>query len=232
MASTAGLVGSTGLVGSYILSTLLSTPKISTIYTIARRQPTTTNEKLKPIVNAETSHWAPSVTNITPPPTLFFSALGTTKAAAGSIEAQRKIDYDLNLEVAKAAKASGVKVYVLISTANANTKSMFPYTKMKGELEESIKELGFEKTVILRPGLLVGAREESRPAEAVLRGIANVMGSVAHVLKDTWAQDAEVVGRAAVAAGLQALEGDKPKVWEVGQSEVVRLGRTEWDAKA
>jgi hypothetical protein len=28
---------------------------------------------------------------------IFFSGLGTTKAAAGSIEAQRKIDYDLNL---------------------------------------------------------------------------------------------------------------------------------------
>lgn len=245
MASTA-VIGSTGLVvcnsfseaqqqanisqGSFILSTLLSTPSVSTVYSIARRQPASTDTKLKPLVNPETSHWAASLTNLSPSPSILLSALGTTKAAAGSIEAQRKIDLDLNLEVAKAAKAAGVKVYVLISTAGANAKSMIPYSKMKGELEEAVKEIGFEQTVIIRPGLLVGAREESRPAEAILRGFANALGSLAHVLKDTWAQDAEVVGKAAVSAGLQALEGGKPKVWEIGQSEIVKLGRTEWKA--
>ncbi|KAG4432610.1 hypothetical protein IFR05_011906 [Cadophora sp. M221] len=229
MASTA-VIGSTGLVGSYILSTLLSMPSVSTVYAIARRQPASTDAKLKPLVNKETSHWAASITNVNPPPSIFFSALGTTKAAAGSLEAQRKIDVDLNVEVAKAAKAAGVKVYVLISSASASSKSMIPYSKMKGELEDSIKALGFEHTVIIRPGLLVGARGESRPAEAIFRSVANCLGSVAHVLKDTWAQDAEVVSNAAISASLQALEGDKPKVWEINQSEIVRLGRTEWKA--
>lgn len=101
---------------------------------------------------------------------------------------------------------------------------------MKGELEEGIKALGFEHTVILRPGLLVGAREDTRAAEAVLRGIANAAGSISNGLKDFWAQDAVTVGRAAVNAGLQALEGRKPKVWDIGQADVVRLGRTEWKA--
>lgn len=122
-----------------------------------------------------------------------------------------------------------MKVYVLISTGGANAKSFIPYPKMKGELEDSVKELGFEHTVILRPGLLVGERSESRMAEAVFRKIAGAMGSVANGLKDFWAQDADVVAKAAVAAGLQALEG-KPKVWEIGQAEIVKLGRTEWKA--
>ncbi|KAH9214180.1 hypothetical protein DL95DRAFT_389884 [Leptodontidium sp. 2 PMI_412] len=229
MASTA-VVGSTGMVGSYILSTLISMPSVSTVYAIARRQPASTDAKLKPLVNKETSHWDASITNVTPPPAIFFSALGTTRAAAGGIEAQRKIDLDLNVEVAKAAKAAGVKVYVLISSAQASSKSMFPYAKMKGELEDSIKAIDFEHTVIIRPGLLAGARGESRPAEAILRGIANCLGSVANVLKDPWAQDAEVVSNAAISASLQALEGGKPKVWEINQSEIVRLGRTEWKA--
>ena len=37
------------------------------------------------------------------------TCLGTTKAAAGSVEEQRKIDLDLNLELAKAAKAEGIE---------------------------------------------------------------------------------------------------------------------------
>jgi uncharacterized protein YbjT (DUF2867 family) len=98
-------------------------------------------------------------------PKIFFSGLGTTKAAAGSIEAQRKIDYDLNLDLAKAAKESGVDTYVLISSGSANAQSNFAYVRMKGELEDAVKALGFKHTVILRPGLIVGGREDSRPAE-------------------------------------------------------------------
>ncbi|KAK6581342.1 hypothetical protein PZA11_006033 [Diplocarpon coronariae] len=230
MATTA-VIGSTGLVGSHILATLLSLPSISSVYAIARRQPTSADPKLHPLVNAETSQWAAALSAVAPTPSILFSALGTTRAAAGSIEAQRKIDYDLNLGVAKAAKAAGVKVYVLISTSGANPHAYVPYSKMKGELEEAVKELGFEHTVILRPGLLVGSREESRPAEALFRSVANGLGAISGgLLKDFWAQDAEVVARAGVGAGLQALRGERPKVWVLAQADVVRLGKTEWKA--
>jgi hypothetical protein len=102
---------------------------------------------------------------------------------------------------------------------------------MKAELEEEVTNLGFEHTVILKPGLIVGSREDSRPPEAVLRGVAQFMGAISGgLLKDWWAQDAEVIGKAAVSAGLKALEGGAPKVWSIEQSEIVRLGRTEWKA--
>jgi uncharacterized protein YbjT (DUF2867 family) len=104
------------------------------------------------------------------------------------------------------------------------------YMKMKGELEDAVKSLEFERTVIVRPGLIVGVREDSRPPEAGLRKLANLMGAVSGgVLKDFWAQDAEVIARAAVNAALQA-EGREEKVWVVEQGDVVRLGRTEWKA--
>ena len=101
---------------------------------------------------------------------------------------------------------------------------------MKGELEDSIKALDFEHTIILRPGLIVGDREDSRPAEFALRSIAQVFGHVG--LKDFWAQDADIIAKAAVSASLQALQdsASKPKVWTLGQSDIVRLGRTEWKA--
>lgn len=102
------------------------------------------------------------------------------------------------------------------------------YPKMKGELEESVKELGFDTTVILRPGLLLGDRSESRPAEWAIRKVAGVIGLLGYRATDFWAQEADTVAKAAVAAGLQALQGGKPKVWDVGMAEIVRLGRTEW----
>ncbi|RMY35237.1 hypothetical protein D0864_16647, partial [Hortaea werneckii] len=160
---------------------------------------------------------------------LFISALGTTRGNAGGFENQRKIDYDLNLALAKAAKEAGTKHYVLISSSGANPNSPFGYPKMKGELEEAVKALGFEHCIILRPGLIVGERNESRMAEGVFRKIASAAGSVSNGLKDFWAQDADVIGRAAVKAGMNCLEGKEGEKFRVlGQSDIVRMGRTEW----
>ena len=159
-----------------------------------------------------------------------FSSLATTRAAAGGFENQYKIEHNLNVELAKAAKQAGTKTYVLISSANASPTAFFAYSKMKGEIEEGVKALDFEHTIIVRPGLIGGQREESRPSEAAIRKIASGLGKIStHWLKDGWAQDAEVIAKAAVSAALKTESGEvKDKVWVLGASDIVRLGRTEW----
>lgn len=122
-----------------------------------------------------------------------------------------------------------MRTYVLISTSGANSKSWFPYMKMKGELEDEVKDLGFDHCVIVRPGLIVGDRNDSRPPEFVFRKVANACGALSSGLKDFWAQDATVIARAAVAAGLTCEEGKREKgVWTLSQADVLRLGRQEW----
>ncbi|KAL1970070.1 hypothetical protein VTN77DRAFT_6475 [Rasamsonia byssochlamydoides] len=235
MASVA-LLGSTGMVGSHILSTLLANPSVARVDTISRRTPpiaaSALQAKLTTFVDGDTSRWAAQVAALAPPPSILFSALGTTRAAAGGFENQYKLDHDLNLELARAARDTGTRVYVLISSSGANPSSVIPYVRMKGELEEAVKALGFEHTIILRPGLIAGQREESRPAEAVLRFVAGIAGKVHSSLKDGWAQDADVIAKAAVNAGLKALEGDIPagseKVWFLHGSDIIRLGQKEW----
>ena len=103
---------------------------------------------------------------------------------------------------------------------------------MKASLEEAVKELNFPYTVIVKPGLLIGSRKDFRPPEAVLRGIAKGLGVISKGwLVDWWAQDADVIGKAAVSAGMQCVEGKRKEgVWEVGPSEILRLGRTDWKA--
>ena len=48
---------------------------------------------------------------------------------------------------------------------------------MKLELEQAVIDLGIPHTIIIRPGLLVRSREESRPAEAATRFVANEAGT-------------------------------------------------------
>jgi uncharacterized protein YbjT (DUF2867 family) len=181
-------------------------------------------------VEKDTTKWTSHISSLTPIPSTIYSALATTRGAVGGFENQYKIEHDLNIELAKAAKQAGVKYYVLISAASSNAKSMVPYSRMKGEIEDHIKELDFDRTIILQPGLITGKREESRPAEAIMRGVAGAFGAVSTKwLKDGWAQDADVIARAAVSAALKAEAGEvKDKVWVLKGSDIIRLGRTEW----
>ncbi|KAF2171315.1 hypothetical protein M409DRAFT_18429 [Zasmidium cellare ATCC 36951] len=219
------LVGATGLVGSHIFNTLKSRDGVSKIFAYSRKE-LAAGAKVSPIVSKESAEWPKQYPSGAQ---LFISALGTTRANAGGFENQKKIDYELNLELAKAAQAAGTKVYVLISTAGADSQSMMGYPKMKGELEDAVKALEFEHVVIVRPGLIVGTRSETRTAEFVLRKIAGTAGAVSNKLKDFWAQDDEVIARAAVKAGLDCAEGkEKETVRILAQSDIVRLGRTEW----
>ena len=68
---------------------------------------------------------------------------------------QYKIDYTYQYNFAKIAAEQGVPSFVLVSAAMANANSPFFYTRIKGELEESIKQLPFQHISILRPPALI-----------------------------------------------------------------------------
>jgi uncharacterized protein YbjT (DUF2867 family) len=166
---------------------------------------------------------------LSPVPSVLFCGLATTRAAAGGFENQYKLEHDLNIELAKAAKQAGTKIYVLISSGGASPTSMFPYLKIKGEIEEHVKEIGFEHTIILRPGLIFGSREESRPTEAVFRLVAGGLGRLHSSLKDSWTQDASTIANAAISAAIKAKKGEvKDKVWILELKDIIRLGVKEW----
>lgn len=137
--------------GSNILATLSKRPEVHNVYAYSRKE-LPKSEKLKSLTSEESSTWPsqyPSDAGI------FFSALGTSRARAGGLANQRKIDYDLSLDLAKAAKSAGTKTFVLISSAGANSHAWAPYMKLKGDLEEAVRALDFDHCLILRPGLLV-----------------------------------------------------------------------------
>ncbi|KAL7924676.1 hypothetical protein ACQKWADRAFT_285651 [Trichoderma austrokoningii] len=227
--NSAAVFGSTGLVGSFILSNLLASGPFKPMTTIARRAPKAESPSLNSIVDADTNKWPATLIGLAPAPHAVFSAIGTTRAAAGGIENQWKIDHDLNVEVARAAKQAGVKTFVFISSVGSDglLASASPYSKMKKGVETAVKELEFEHGIIVRPGLILGEREKGRFLEGVAAAFARGLGFIG--LKDSFAQDAEVIARAAIRAAQLADEGKAPsKFWVLGQSDIIKLGRTEW----
>ena len=146
------VVGATGAVGKDLVQQLLADEAFERVDIFVRREVPIPAEKLHVhIVDFDRPEtWADQLQG-----DVLFSCLGTTIRAAGSQDAQWKVDYTYQYEVAKAARAHGVKAYVLVSSVGANAKSKVFYTKMKGALDEAVQKLGFEGCFILRPPSLI-----------------------------------------------------------------------------
>lgn len=197
---------------------MLVNPAISSALSITRRSPNTTNDKLSCISEADSNLWPSLLSSASPPPDILISALGTTRDQ-GPVAAQT-IDRDLNIALAKAAKSSGTKVYVLVTVAGADSTSFFAYTKRKGEIEDAIREIKFNTTIFLRPGYIAGRPQSREWAEAVLEGVANVGKQYCKSMTDKWCQSAETIAQTAVSMSLRALAGqvtEKVVVLERGQ---------------
>lgn len=95
-----------------------------------------------------------------------FSTMGTTLKQAGSKEAQRVVDYNYQYNFAKYAKENHVPHFVLLSSYGADPKSMFFYSKIKGELEVAVQQLNFEYLTVFRPGILE-RKNSDRPMEII-----------------------------------------------------------------
>ncbi|KAL2017164.1 hypothetical protein VTK56DRAFT_2533 [Thermocarpiscus australiensis] len=228
------LIGCTGLVGSHTLTTLLASDAVGAVHTISRRAPKATGgaAKLHAVVEADTTQWAAKLAALTPPPTTVISALGTTRAQAGGIANQWKIDHDLNVELARAAKQAGVRHFVFVSSAGTRNplSKLLPYSRMKIGVEDTVKQLGFETAVILRPGVILGEREVPQQGAQLFVSGARWLGrTLGQGVQDRLGQEAEVIARAAVHAARIAEEGKAPaKYWVLEAADIVRLGRTEW----
>lgn len=156
------VIGATGLVGANLVNELLSDDSFSKVKIFVRRSTNLKDLKLKEYVvdfDSIDSFHDQLIGDV------LFSCMGTTIKAAKSKENQFRVDYTYQYEVAKAAKNNGLEKLVLVSSAGANSKSIFFYPKMKGQLEEAVTVLGFPSLALIQPSVLVGNRKESRFGE-------------------------------------------------------------------
>ncbi|KAI8915670.1 hypothetical protein EDD86DRAFT_196598, partial [Gorgonomyces haynaldii] len=98
------------------------------------------------------------------------NCLGTTRHDAGSAEAFVRIDYEYPMEFAKRTRQYASH-FLSVGSGAPDKNSWLLYPKTKGRLEHGIQELGFPKTSLFRPGLLLFPGEQ-RPRDRTLEGFA------------------------------------------------------------
>jgi uncharacterized protein YbjT (DUF2867 family) len=217
-AGTALIAGATGLVGRACLRCLLDHPALDRVIALARRPLPFAHPKLQvEIVDYDAPEKMPPVAA-----GMAFCALGTTLARAGSKEAFRAVDYRAVLAVADLALQSGARRFVLVSSVGADPASRNFYLSVKGEAEAAVNKRAFRAVHVLRPGLLLGDRQESRPAEALFRALAPITNPLmVGRLRMYRAIDAAVVGAAMVGAAFSPEEGRRVLHYDA----ILRLAR-------
>lgn len=95
------------------------------------------------------------------------SCLGTTMKDAGSKGGFRRVDHDYVLAFAMAARRLGARQFILVSSVGASRSSRNYYLSVKGEIELAVARLGYERVDVIRPGLLLGNRRQSRLGERI-----------------------------------------------------------------
>jgi uncharacterized protein YbjT (DUF2867 family) len=155
------LVGATGLVGGHVLQQALADPAVAQVVAPTRKPLTPQPKLINPVVDFErwpedAEWWAVDAVVCT---------LGTTIRVAGSQAAFYKVDHDHPLEVAYLARRHGARAFALNSALGADAGSRVFYSRTKGETERDLQAVGYPSLTLVRPGLIGGRRQESRPLE-------------------------------------------------------------------
>ena len=172
------LVGATGLVGASLIEASLGRNDVRLV-AVSRREVSLPQGARMEVLLAPTEGWNDAIA--ASGADVFVCALGTTmRNVGGSREAFRAVDHDLVLASARAARAAGIGQMILVSSVGADAGSKNFYLRTKGETEEQLRKLGFERLDVLRPSLLVGKRQESRPLERLAVLFAPLMNLFLH----------------------------------------------------
>ncbi len=158
------LLGATGLTGGKVLEGLLASNEVSSVVTPVRRSLALSHDKLEQHeidfdrLDQHAGLFAVDA---------IICCLGTTISKAGSRDQFRRVDFAYPLKAAELGRANGAKVFMLMSAIAASSSSTVFYNRVKGELEDAVKALGYPCLSIYQPSLLLGEREEHRTAEAL-----------------------------------------------------------------
>lgn len=179
---TAWIAGATGLVGRALLGQLLDTQphEALALHALQRRIPADWPSHPRLQTHAVDFGAAELDCSALPAPQTVFICLGTTIRQAGSQAAFRAVDLEAVLKVARAARAAGAGRCAVVSALGADARSRVFYNRVKGEMEQALAALDFERLVIARPSLLLGERsalgQPLRPGEIWGERIARALG--------------------------------------------------------
>lgn len=201
---TAGIVGSTGLIGGKLLELLINDAYFNEIRLIVRSPVESDNKavSVKVIDFSDNESYKSAINGCD----AVFCAVGTTqKKVKGDQVSYYKVDYDIPVNAAQFCEETGCPVFLLVSSVGADSRSKNFYLKLKGEVEEKIQGMKIASVSVFRPSMLLGKRREFRFGEEVAKAIS---APLTFLFPPKYKPvKAENVARAMIAASRKAIPG-------------------------
>ena len=214
MKKTALLAGATGLVGSALLPLLLASGRYAKVIVVGRRPVVVQHPKLVQVVTdlgqLESERLRLIADDV-------FCCLGTTIKQAGSQEAFYKVDFLYVVQLAALTAANFAAQFLVVSSLGADANSRVYYSRVKGEMEEAVRQTPFRAIHIFRPSLLLGERAAPRLGE---RFGAAVLALARPLLRGGWRKYRPVTAATVAQAMLRAAE-DEGSGTQVHSSETL-----------
>lgn len=136
-------------------------------------------------------------------------ALGTTIKIAGSKERFRAVDYGIPITAARMALKKGARHFLVVSSIGADAGSRFFYLRVKGELEDALRPLGFRSVTIIRPSVLLGDRGEWRWGEELAKRFGSLLPGKWRPVRAREVAQALIRSAKEDVPGLRILESDE-----------------------
>ena len=203
------LIGATGLVGGSVARSVAAT-------ILVRRAPDDPSPQQEVVV-APGESWPAIIAERRP--AILASCLGTTIRQAGSQAAFRAVDHDLALACARAAREAGARHMIAVSSVGAASNARNFYLRTKGEVEDTLRALGFDRLDLLRPGLLTGERRgPPRLGEGIAMAAAPLTDALLHgALRRYRSIPADTVAKA-----IAALTGERASGVHIHENDAIR----------
>lgn len=177
------LTGASGLVGGAVLKGLLAEGQPFEVVAPTRQPLALSSPRLRNVVYDSSTAERRSDSGLRRSlaglqTEVWICALGTTMGKVGNQAAFVAVDRDLVLKFAGLSRALGARHAILVSSVGANAKSGSFYLRVKAEAERGLAEQNFPRVDILRPGLLLGERNEHRSGERLAQRLAPLFNPI------------------------------------------------------
>jgi len=162
------MLGATGAVGNHTALTLSKMPSVKQLTLLGRRP--AENVVGQSVFQHEIDIFSPKSYE----PFLHghgtaICTLGVGQPSTMSKDEFVKIDKNAVLDFAIACKKAGVAHFELLSSVGVSSTSSSFYLRTKGELEESLKELGFERLSLFHPSMIMTPTNRYGLSQALTR---------------------------------------------------------------
>lgn len=197
------VAGANGLTGSALVRLLLRTSDYARVQALTRRPLPLENPRLANRILKYEELAARMAGARCDDAYCCLGAAGGPRALAAE---SRRVDLELALEFARAARAAGATRLVMVSAAGASSQARSDFLRTKAALEAAVKELKFAAVDILQPGMVVG----ERPGGGVVDTLRTVVAPLVNLaLVGKLAESRWIAGEDLAAAMLGAARGQR-----------------------